>query len=164
MMDLGTLVKYRVHEVAKDFKVTSKVITEILTQYATTPKNHMQVLEDGELNLIFEYLTQHHQMENLADIYAAEPAAPAEPPKEPEKQAAPADAKSAGKPSGGTKPSAETAKSAAESAKPPAAPQKQASQPSQQQERQPQQPEKARQGKTPQKRVVDTSGVTINID
>ena len=38
--------KYRVHEVAKDFKKNSKEITDILTKYATAPKNHMQVLED----------------------------------------------------------------------------------------------------------------------
>ena len=37
-----SMIKYRVHEVAKDFNTTSKVITQILTDYATTPKNHMQ--------------------------------------------------------------------------------------------------------------------------
>ena len=35
--------KYRVHEVAKDFNKNSKDITDILTKYATTPKNHMQI-------------------------------------------------------------------------------------------------------------------------
>lgn len=40
--------KYRVHEVAKDFKKNSKEITDILTKYATAPKNHMQVLEDPD--------------------------------------------------------------------------------------------------------------------
>ena len=70
--------KYRVHEVAKDFKTTSKVITQILTDYATTPKNHMQVLESKELDIIFEYMTQHNQMESLEDLYktAAPKAAP----------------------------------------------------------------------------------------
>ena len=52
-----SMIKYRVHEVAKDFNTTSKVITQILTDYATTPKNHMQVLENNELDVIFEYLT-----------------------------------------------------------------------------------------------------------
>ena len=52
---MSSFDKYRVHEVAKDFGMTSKAITEILTKYATTPKNHMQVLEDGELSVIFEY-------------------------------------------------------------------------------------------------------------
>ena len=35
--------KYRVHEVAKDFGVSTKEITEILTKYRSAPKNHMQV-------------------------------------------------------------------------------------------------------------------------
>jgi translation initiation factor IF-2 len=35
---MSTMFKYRVHEVAKDFKVPTKAITEILTEYATTPK------------------------------------------------------------------------------------------------------------------------------
>jgi translation initiation factor IF-2 len=66
----STAVKYRVHEVAKDFKMNSKDITQILTDYCTTPKNHMQVLEDDELSVIFEYLTQHHQIEDLSEIFA----------------------------------------------------------------------------------------------
>ena len=37
--------KYRVHEVAKDFGVSTKEITEILTKYRSAPKNHMQVLD-----------------------------------------------------------------------------------------------------------------------
>ena len=69
--------KYRVHEVAKDFGVPTKQITEILTKYAETPKNHMQVLEDRELSLIFEYLTQHNQVSGIQVIFA-EGAKPAE--------------------------------------------------------------------------------------
>ena len=62
--------KYRVHEVAKDFGIPTKKVTEILTQYAETPKNHMQVLEDRELSLIFEYLTQHTQVSGIQVIFA----------------------------------------------------------------------------------------------
>ncbi len=68
-----SLNKYRVHEVAKDFHMTSKVISEILTEYAAPPKNHMQVLEDGELSILFEYLTQHHQVESIAEVFAEPP-------------------------------------------------------------------------------------------
>ena len=64
------LNKYRVHEVAKDFGKNSKEIADILTQYATTPKNHMQVLDDRELSLIFESLTQRNQVESIESIYA----------------------------------------------------------------------------------------------
>jgi len=80
------LNKYRVHEVAKDFKKNSKEITDILTKYATTPKNHMQVLDDRELSLIFECLTQNNQVESIESIYAdvyrePKPAAKTEAPK-----------------------------------------------------------------------------------
>ena len=78
--------KYRIHEVAKDFGMTSKDISQILTDYATTPKNHMQVLETGELDLIFEYLTQHHQVGSIAEIFAPEPEEKKAPAKAPEEK------------------------------------------------------------------------------
>ena len=89
--------KYRIHEVAKDFGMTSKDISQILTDYATTPKNHMQVLEAGELDLIFEYLTQHHQVGSIAEIFAPEPEEKKAPAKAPEekKSAEPAAEKTA---------------------------------------------------------------------
>jgi translation initiation factor IF-2 len=68
---MSMLIKYRVHEVAKDFNMASKDIAEILTEYAAAPKNHMQVLETPELDLIFEYLTQHHQVDSLEQVFAA---------------------------------------------------------------------------------------------
>ena len=87
--------KYRVHEVAKDFGLPTKTITEILTKYAETPKNHMQALTDQELSLIFEYLTQHNQVSSIqtifADTYKEAPAKEAPVQKaEPAKSAAPA--------------------------------------------------------------------------
>ena len=75
---MSSFDKYRVHEVAKDFGLPSKTITEILTKYATTPKNHMQVLEDGELSVIFDYLTQHNQCESMEDLFKI-PAKPEQP-------------------------------------------------------------------------------------
>ncbi|MBE6939790.1 MAG: translation initiation factor IF-2 [Ruminococcaceae bacterium] len=62
--------KYRVHEVAKDFGVPTKQVVEILTKYAEAPKNHMQVLEDRELSLVFERLTQSNQVSSIAVIFA----------------------------------------------------------------------------------------------
>ena len=44
-------VKYRVREVAKDFGLSNKEITEILSTYATAPKSTMQVLTDEEPDL-----------------------------------------------------------------------------------------------------------------
>lgn len=89
-----SMIKYRVHEVAKDFNSTSKVISQILTDYATTPKNHMQVLENDELDLIFEYLTQHNQVSSIAEIFntpaQAEPKPSGKKPAKDEKPAKPA--------------------------------------------------------------------------
>ena len=128
--------KYRIHEVAKDFGMTSKDISQILTDYATTPKNHMQVLEDAELDLIFEYLTQHHQVGSIAEIFAPEPEEKKAPAKAPEEK----------------KPDAPAQEKAAGSAPAPAAA---AAAPVQQ----PQKPEKPAQPKqVVEKRVVDTRG------
>ena len=141
---MGSIVnKYRVHEVAKDFGVSTKEITEILTKYAETPKNHMQVLEDRELSLIFEYLTQHNPVSNIAVIFA-EGAKPAE------KKAEPAQngqhAKPAASQQGGSKP----AQSAAPAGK---APEKAA------------EPVKQPMSRVPQKQVVDTRKATnVNLD
>ena len=145
--------KYRVHEVAKDFKMTSKAITQILTDYATTPKNHMQVLEEPELDVIFEYLTQHNQINDIAEIYAEGPAPGGK--KEAEQKAAPPAAQ---------KPQ----QSAKQDAQPKSQPQ---TQPQPQQSAQPQQrkPQQAQQGaqqrRVPEKRVIDTRGATAtNLD
>ena len=94
---MSSFEKYRVHEVAKDFNMTSKAIAEILTKYATTPKNHMQVLEDGELSVIFDYLTQHNQCESMEDLFKipAKPEQPKAAEKNAEKGAEPAAARQA---------------------------------------------------------------------
>ena len=61
--------KYRVHEVAKDFGLPTKTITEILTKYGSAPKNHMQVLTDRELSIVFDRLTQDHPVSNIQVIF-----------------------------------------------------------------------------------------------
>ncbi|WP_297290166.1 translation initiation factor IF-2 [uncultured Flavonifractor sp.] len=143
--------KYRVHEVAKDFNKNSKDITDILTKYATTPKNHMQPLSDQELSLIFEYLTQHNQVESIESIYAdvyrepkAEPAAP---------KAAPAAGKGKEDAAPARKPDQKAGKPDKESAAPAAKPAPQAEQPKAQQ---PQQQDNRPATRVPEKKVVDT--------
>ncbi len=141
-------IKYRVREVAKDFDRSTKEITEILAKYATAPKNPQQALESRELTLIFEYLTQHNQVESIESIFADvyhEPQAPkAETPApkadEP-KPAAPAQAAPAGRD--------DTARQAAPAQKP------QAQQSAQQRPA----------SRVPEKRVVDTrKGGAVNLD
>ena len=73
-----SMIKYRVHEVAKDFGIPTKTVSQILTDYIAPPKNHMQVLETNELDVIFEYITQHNQVSSLEEIFKVEQkAAPA---------------------------------------------------------------------------------------
>ncbi len=138
--------KYRIHEVAKDFNLTSKVISEILTEYASAPKNHMQVLENNELDLIFEYLTQHNQMESIAEVFAV-PAAPKAPEKKPAAQQ--------GKAPQGKQPAAQQGKPQQAKQNPPQqnAPQQSAPQPKREQK-----PHVPRQ--VAEKRIVDTRGNT----
>ena len=88
---MGNIVnKYRVHEVAKDFNIATKEVVDVLTKYAAAPKNHMQALDDSELSLIFESLTQQHPVSNIAVIFAegAKPAPKKEAPKPEQKTAA----------------------------------------------------------------------------
>ena len=130
--------KYRVHEVAKDFGVSTKEITEILTKYAETPKNHMQVLEDRELSLIFEYLTQRNPVSSIAVIYAEGAKAAEKKPAPAAKPAQSAPAQSSGKSQQQT-PAAGNAKPA----------------------EQPKQP----MSRVPQRQVVDTRKATnVNLD
>lgn len=62
------MIKYRVHEVAKDLNVPSKDIITLLGQHFDTPKKHMTALTEEELNVVFEYFTQKNQVENF-DAY-----------------------------------------------------------------------------------------------
>ena len=86
------MIKYPIHKVAKDFKkngkeLPSKEIMEILTQYGHPPKNHMQPLTDEELSIVFEYLTQHNQIDSIESVYADVYHEP-QPPKKEEPKAA----------------------------------------------------------------------------
>ena len=95
---MSSLIKYRVRDVAKDFDRTPKEIINILGKYGEAPKNNMQVLEDGELAILFDYLTQNNQVASIESIFADtyhEPKPAAEP------KAAPAAQKGAEKPATG---------------------------------------------------------------
>ena len=155
-----SMIKYRIHEVAKDFNVTSKVISQILTDYIAPPKNHMQVLETNELDVIFEYMTQHNQAESLEEIFKT-PAKPA-PAKEPAKdgKAGAAQAKPAAP--AGQKGQAHQ-QPAAPQTKPAASAQQAAAQPAPQKQEKPNKPHTPRQ--VAEKRVVDTrGGAAVNIE
>ena len=59
--------KYRVHEVAKDFDVKSTVIVDLLLQYFPDTKKHMTVLEEEELDIIFDTFTTEHAVETYVE-------------------------------------------------------------------------------------------------
>jgi translation initiation factor IF-2 len=131
------MFKYKVYEVAKDFNLATRLITEILSKHATPPRNHMQALTVAELDIIFESLTSANQINSIEEIYAvSSPAAGIAKKTSGERSnrdAGPADGKTAGQ---------DTAPATA-----------------------PRKPDKTYAPRqTPQKRVVDTSGATINID
>ena len=65
------MIKYRVHEVAKDLNVPSKDVITLLGKHFDTPKKHMTALTEEELNVVFEHFTQKNQVENFDAYFAS---------------------------------------------------------------------------------------------
>ena len=65
------MIKYRVHEVAKDFDVPSKDIVTLLSKYFDEAKKSQTALEEHELDIIFDYMTQNNQVESFDSYFAA---------------------------------------------------------------------------------------------
>ncbi len=65
------MIKYRVHEVAKDFDVPSKEIVSLLGNFFEEPKKSQTALEENELDIIFDYMTQNNQVESFDSYFAA---------------------------------------------------------------------------------------------
>ncbi len=184
--------KYRVREVAKDFDVPSKTVTEILTKYAEAPKSTMQVLTDAELNIVFDYMTFHNQIGSLDEVFAgsrrnvpqAAPAPAAKQQQEPPKQEPAAEQKP--KPEQKEPRDTKDIKEQKDQKKqqPAQKPKQEQPKPQQNKPQQPQQPKPqehkapaaqaeipvvqaapsvvADSKKVPQKRVIDTRGTTLN--
>ena len=158
---MGSIVnKYKVNELAKDFGMQTKEIIEILGKYFDAPKKSGQNLDEKELSVVFEYLTQHNQIASIQEIYAdAAPAAPAAPAQQ---QTAPAQQQSKGQQPKQGQPRQQQGQkqggqqqSAAQ--KPGNAPRPQQEQPA----AQPQQPV----SRVPKTKVVDTRKATnVNLD
>ena len=85
-----SFVKYRLKEVATDFGTTPKEIADIISKFYDRPKSNTQVLNDNELNVVFDYMTQKNQIKDISQVFAVKPTAPkAEAPKEAPKTEAP---------------------------------------------------------------------------
>ena len=75
---MSTLVKYRIREVAKDFDLPVKTVMDLVAEFYDKPKNNMQVLEEDQLNLLFDVITQRNQITSLEQVFAVAPKAKAE--------------------------------------------------------------------------------------
>ncbi|MBQ9761688.1 MAG: translation initiation factor IF-2 [Oscillospiraceae bacterium] len=135
-----SLVKYRIRDVATDFGVAPKEIVEIISKFFEKPKSNTQVMTEDELNVVFDYMTQTHQIASLEQVFAVQPKAEA-PKAEAPKQEAPKAAqpqqtnKPAAQPNNNNKPAAQQQPKADK----------------------PKEPERKR-----ERRVVDTSAVQVN--
>jgi len=136
-----SFVKYRLRDVAADFGVTPKEISEILSKYCEKPKSNTQVLTDDELNIVFDRMTANHPIASLEQVFAVKPKA--EPKPEPKAEA----------------PKAEAPKAEAPKAQRPQQPQP-AAQNERKSENKPQKP--AEPERKRERRVVDTSAVQVN--
>ena len=63
--------KYRAHEVAKDFGTNSKKVLAILDKYAPAERTHMAALNDRELDIVFDAITQENEVANFDAYFAS---------------------------------------------------------------------------------------------
>ena len=137
-----SLVKYRLREVAADFDVTPKQISQIMEKFFEKPKSNTQVLTEEELNVVFDYMTQTNQIQSLEQVFAVQ--SKAEEPKAAKEEAPKAE-----------KPQAKPAvQQPAAQAKPAV---QQPAKPAETKPAKPAEPERKR-----ERRVVDTSAVQVN--
>ena len=68
-----SFVKYRVKEVAADFGLAPKDVSEIVGKYSEKPKSYTQVLTEAELNAVFDHITRHNQIASIEQVFAVQP-------------------------------------------------------------------------------------------
>ena len=175
-------IKQKIKEVADDFGMPAKSLIEIVGKFYDKPKSSSQNLTEDQLNVIFDYITAQNQIGSIAEVFATakpkeEPKAEAPAPAA-EKPAQPQAAQNAAKPQTAqqlrpntnrpgqnnnnqrpqqnTRPQAQQNQPRPQSAPAPA---QQAAQPQTAQQPKQPQPERKR-----ERRVIDTSAVTVNAD
>ena len=154
---MSSFVKYRVKEVAADFGMTSKEISAILEKYFVKPKSPAQVLEEEQLNVIFDFLTQQNQISSVEVVFAAAFAAKEAEEKRKAEEAAKKAAEEKKKAEEAAKSTGKPAPAA--SGKPEEKKPGQSGQPAKSGEKKPSEPQRKR-----ERRVVDTSAVQVNAD
>ena len=138
-----SLVKYRLKDVATDFDLSVKEVTDAVAKFYERPKSNTRVLTEEELNVVFDYITKTHQIESLEQVFAVQPKKEEKPAQKPVEKAAEkpvSQEKKAVTPAPAQKAEQKPVQNAA-----PAKPQK------------PAEPERRR-----ERRVVDTSAVQVN--
>ena len=65
------MVKYRIHEVAKDLNVQSKQVVDFLKNATGEAKNHMTALNEDELNIVFEHFSKKGEVQNFEKYFAS---------------------------------------------------------------------------------------------
>ena len=81
--------KYKVHELAKDFDISSKYVIENLSKHFEGEKKSQTALEEKELDFLFDLITKENSVENFDAYFNA---VPKEKPKAEKKEAVPAKA------------------------------------------------------------------------
>ena len=170
-------IKQKIKEVADDFGMPAKNLIEIVGKFYDKPKSSSQNLTEEQLNVIFDYITAQNQIGSIAEVFAA-----AKPKDEP-KPAAPAPAAQQSQPVQSQQPAPRPQQnqprpqgSFNNNNNRPAQPQNQQPRPQQSQPQQQapqsqnaqnnaQQPAKQPQPERKrERRVIDTSAVTVNAD
>ena len=158
--------KYRVKEVATDFGVTPKEISEIVGKYYEKPRSNTQVLTTEELNAVFEHITRNNQISDIAQVFNVAPKQQPAPKAESPKQEAPKQPQQQG-----NRPMQQNQNRPQQQGNRPmqqnqARPQQQGNRPMQQNQNRPQQPQQPVKAAEPERkrerRVVDTSAVQVN--
>ena len=144
-----SFVKVRLKELAADFGVAPKEISEIIGKFGEKPKSNSQVLTDTELNQVFEVMTQTHQISSLEQVFAQAPSKAQE--KKAEEKKAEEKKPEAKKPEADKKPQPSKPEAKAE------APKQEAPKAQEKKADKPKEPERKR-----ERRVVDTSAVQVN--
>ncbi len=80
-------IKQKIKEVADDFGMPAKSLIEIVGKFFDKPKSSSQNLSEDQLNVIFDYITATNQIGSIAEVFATanekkpEQASPAEQPR-----------------------------------------------------------------------------------
>ena len=183
-------IKQKIKEVADDFGMPAKNLIEIVGKFYDKPKSSSQNLTEDQLNVIFDYITAQNQIGSIAEVFAAakpkdepKPAAPAPAPQQSQpvqsQQPAPRPQQNQPRPQGSfnnnnnrpaqqqnqrpqfnQRPQPQNQQPRPQQSQPQQqAPQSQNAQNNAQQPAKQPQPERKR-----ERRVIDTSAVTVNAD